>query len=169
MTFKFSSYNIANFGNHDSNKVFVIGLCGSGKSTIAEHLCTIMDADMKTTDEISTQLSPLKHKDRSKYEQLYLEQLNRLIDSDKRLLIEGMGNLKLQWGYLCSQPLIIVKTSLLRCSHNCAMRSGYRFLSPSYFARFFEILKHNIPKWLEIRKIEQYAKSYTMYSEYYAD
>ncbi len=169
MTFKYSSYNLDNFGNHDSNKVFVIGLCGSGKSTISEHLSIIMKAELRTTDSISLELSPIKHSDRSKYEQLYLEQLNNLIDSNSRLLIEGMGNLKLPWGFLCSQPLIIVKTSLIRCSHNCAIRSGYRFLSPSYFARFFEILKHNIPKWLEIRKIEQYAKSYYMYSEYYAE
>ncbi len=169
MTFKFSSYNLSNFGNHDSNKIFVIGLCGSGKSTIAEHLSLIMNADFQTTDTISTQLSPLKQKDRMAYETMYLEQLNLLIDNDLRLIIEGMGNFKLPWGFLCSQPLVIVKTSLLRCSHNCAIRSAHRFLSLKYFLRFFEILKHNFPKWVEMRKIEQFAKSYNMYTEFYAE
>ncbi len=142
MIYKFSSYNLREFANKESTKIFILGLMGAGKTSLATELSLLMDLPINESESQ---------------------------DDYQKEIVEISSFQDLEIGHICSSPVIVVKTSLLKCCHNFARSKDLRFLSREYFREFFIALKSNYNLWFELKQVEQLAKNFNRYCEYYAE
>jgi len=131
--------NINNFTEGKSRILFITGISGAGKTTLAKKLSLDLNLELFSIDKIRYKLGILKKKNPEVYKMFYIYLVNSLIESKRQLIIEGVGVLNLDYRYLCNQPLIIVKSSVLKSSIIRIIQH-----KPLTFHYIYDIFKSNI-------------------------
>jgi shikimate kinase len=159
------SVGLDEFESGEKDKLFVVGLSGGGKTTLGLYLAKKYNAKYVDTDDIHIKFDHYKEKEYKKHKEKVWEEFNRIVNSNERLVIGGVGigfaweNNEVPENQLLDIPVIFLGKSILKSSWDASGRDnkGRSLKGKNRLRQFYVFMKWNIQRFH--KRTEEYKKA----------
>ncbi len=154
ISFNYDLYNIGDFCRY--KEMFIVGLSGSGKSTISKHLGRLLNAEVVELDNLYDELC--ENGEGFDYDSYVLD----FIKFHKRpVIFEGIQILRLvdAYSYYDGKPFVVMKTGFLRSSIRAYKRNFKGYNLTHKVTQPFSITKYNFDLGKDIKKFKSVIKN----------
>lgn len=149
------SVDLDKFISGESNKLLIIGLTGSGKTTMGYKLSRKMNIKSISTDECPFDWSKYSedNKDvKSKILNKYMDCSESMVNNKSRIILEGVGLIETYWerpnirSSMLKYPCIIIGASALKSSMRASKRSKAFTLNVHFYKSNFTVFQKMLSK-----------------------
>lgn len=154
------SVDLDKFISGESNKLLILGLTGSGKTTMGRKLSRKMNIKSISTDDCPFDWANY-HKgdkeDKSKILNKYMDCSESMVTNKSRIILEGVGLIETYWerpnfrSTMLKYPCIIIGTSALKSSIRASKRSKAFMLDVHFYRTNFTVFQKMLSKFKKDR------------------